>query len=112
MIVAQDAKYKQDVVVVHTCDMKIVQNLKRVLTEMDDINQRQMICFTPCTEEGLLLHKKLESWDEIKDGMFLIINKQHSITTSKQLQQSDLRDGKKDELQMWKAYFVWSLKKN
>jgi hypothetical protein len=80
MIVAQDA------VVVRACEMKIVQGLKQFLTEMGDINQRQTICLTPCTEEGVLLQKKLESWDEIKDGMFLIINGQHSVTASKQLQ--------------------------
>ena len=40
MIVAQDAKYKQDTVVVRACEMKIVQNLKWVLTEMGDINQK------------------------------------------------------------------------
>lgn len=112
MIVAQDARHKQDAVVVRTCEMKIVQGLKQFLTEIGDINQRQTICLTPCTEEGLLLKKKPESWDEIKDGMFLIINGQHSVTASKQLQQSDLRDARKEELQTWKAYIVWSLKKN
>ena len=112
MIVAQDAKYKQDVVVVRACEMKIVQNLKRVLMEMGDINQRQKICLTPCIEEGLLLQKKPKSWDEIRDGMFLIINGQHSITASKQIQQSNLQDARKDELQTWKASIVWSLKKN
>jgi hypothetical protein len=82
-------------VVVRTCEMKIVQGLKQFLTEMGDINQ-----------------KKPESWDEIKDGMFLIINGQHSVTTSKLLQQSPVRDARKVEFQTWKAYIVWSLKKN
>jgi hypothetical protein len=79
---------------------------------MGDINRRQTICLTPCTEEEILLQKKLESWDEIKDGMFLIINGQHSVTTSKQLQLTTVREAKKIELQTWKAYIVWSLKKN
>jgi hypothetical protein len=91
MIVVQDAKHKQDAVVVRACKMKIVQGLKQFLTEMGDINQRQTICLTPCTEEGVLLQKKPKSWDEIKDGMFLIINGQHSVTTSKLLQQSLVR---------------------
>jgi hypothetical protein len=112
MIVAQDAKHKQDAVVVRACEMKIVQGLKQFLTEMGDINQRQTICLTPCTEEGVLLQKKPESWDEIKDGMFLIINGQHNVTASKLLQQSPVRDARKVELQTWKAYIVWSLKKN
>ena len=90
--------------------MKIVQNLKRVLTKMGDINQRQTICLTPCTKEGLLLQRKPESWDEIKDGMFLIINIQHSVTTFKQLQLTEVRDAKKIELQTWKTYIIWSLK--
>jgi hypothetical protein len=112
MIVAQDAKHKQDAVVVRACEMKIVQGLKQFLTEMGDINQRQTICLTPCTEEGVLLPKKPESWAKIKDGMFLIINGQHSITASKLLQQSPVREARKIELQTWKAYIVWSLKKN
>jgi hypothetical protein len=61
-------------------------------------------------EEGILLQKKPESWDEIKDGMVLIINREHSVTTSKQLQLTTVREARKIELQMWKAYIVWSLK--
>lgn len=113
MIVAQDARHKQDAVVVRACEMKIVQNLKRVYTEMGDIKQRQTICLTPCTEEGLLLERKPESWDEIKDGMFLIINGQHSVTASRQLQnEPKLRPSRKEELQKWKAYIVWTTRKN
>jgi hypothetical protein len=112
MIVAQDAKYKHDVVVVRACEMKIVQGLKQFLTEMGDFNQRQTICLTPCTEEGVLLQKKPESWDEIKDGIFLIINGQYIVTVSKQLQLTVVREARKIELQTWKAYIVWSLKKN
>jgi hypothetical protein len=85
MIVAQDAKYKQDAVVVCACEIKIIQGLKQFLTEMGDINQRQTICLTPYTKEGVLLQKKPESWDETKDGMFLIINGQHNITAPKLL---------------------------
>jgi hypothetical protein len=79
--------------------MKIVQGLKQFLKEMGDINQRQTIYLIPCTEEGVLLQKKPESWDEIKDGMFLIINRQHSIIASKLLQQLPIREARKLELQ-------------
>ena len=44
--------------------------------------------------------------------MFLIINGQHSVTASKQLQLTVVYEARKIELQMWKAYIVWSLKKN
>jgi hypothetical protein len=74
---------KQDAVVVRACEMKIVHSLKQFLIEMGDINQRQTICLTPCTKERQLLQKKPESWNEIKDGMFLIINGQYSVTASK-----------------------------
>jgi hypothetical protein len=60
----------------------------------------------------VLLQKKPKSWDEIKDGMFLIINGQHSVTASKQLQLTAVREARKIELQTWKAYIMWSLKKN
>ena len=38
MIVAQDAKYKQDAIIVWACKMKIVQGLKQFLIKMGDIN--------------------------------------------------------------------------
>jgi hypothetical protein len=44
--------------------------------------------------------------------MFLIINGQHSVTASRLLQQSPVCEARKIELQTWKAYIVWSLKKN
>jgi hypothetical protein len=38
--------------------------------------------------------------------MFLIINRQHSVTASKQLQLTAVREARKIELQTWKAYIV------
>jgi hypothetical protein len=92
--------------------MKIVQGLKQFLTEMGDINQCQTICLMPCTKEGQLLQRKPESWDEINDGMFLIIIGQHSFIASKLLQDSLACEARKVELQTWKTYIVWTLKKN
>ena len=100
MIVTQDAEYKQEAVLVRACKMKIVQGLKQFITEMGDINQRQKICLIPYTKEGVLLQKKRESWDEIKDKMFFIINRQQSVTTSKQLQLIAMQEARKIELQM------------
>jgi hypothetical protein len=48
-----------------------------------------------CTKEGQLLQKKLELWDEIKDGMNLIINGQHNVIASKFLQEWPVREAKK-----------------
>jgi hypothetical protein len=53
---------------------------------MGDINQRQKICLTPIDEQRRLLQTKPKDWNEIKNKKFMIINGQHSITTSKELQ--------------------------
>jgi hypothetical protein len=44
--------------------------------------------------------------------MFLIINGQHNFNASKLLQDSPAREARKVELQTWKTYIVWTLKKN
>lgn len=79
---------------------------------MGDINQHQTIYLTPCTKEGQLLQRTPESWDEFKDGLFLMINGQHNIITLKLLQDLPAREACKIELQTWKTYIVWTLKKN
>jgi hypothetical protein len=53
---------------------------------MEDINQRQKICLTPVDEHINLLRSKPKDWNKIKNNKFLIINGQHKIAASKELQ--------------------------
>ena len=70
---------------------------------------RQKVCLTPVDRESKLLREKSKSWDKIKAGKFMIINGQHNITASKELQISRCGDKRRVELSKWKAYIVWSL---
>ena len=70
---------------------------------------RQKVCLTPIDKDGKLLKEKLKSWNEIKSSKFMIINGQHSITASKELQISGCADKCRLELAKWDAYIVWSL---
>jgi hypothetical protein len=45
-----------------------------------------MICITPVDEQGNLLRAKPRDWNKIKNTKFMIINGQHSIAASKELQ--------------------------
>ena len=67
------------------------------------------MCLTPIDKDGRLLREKPKSWNEIKSGKFMIINRQHSITASKELQISGCVDKRCIELTKWDAYIVWSL---
>ena len=63
----------------------------------------------PIDRESKLLQEKPRSWNEIKAGKFMIINGQHSIIASKELQISGCGDKRRVELLKWEAYIVWSL---
>ena len=55
------------------------------------------------------MKEKPKSWNETKSGKFMIINGQHNITESKELQISGCADKRRLELAKWDAYIVWSL---
>ena len=76
---------------------------------MGDKKMRQKVCLTPIDKDGKLLKEKPKLWNEIKSGKFMIINGQHSITASKELQISGCADKHRLELAKWDAYIVWSL---
>ena len=76
---------------------------------MGDKKMRQKVCLTPINKDRKLLKEKPKSWNEIKSGKFMIINEQHNITTSKELQISGCADKRRLELAKWNAYIVWSL---
>ena len=70
---------------------------------------RQKVCLTSIDKDGRLLKEKPRSWNEIKSRKFMIINGQHNIMASKELQILGCADKRHLELAKWDAYIVWSL---
>ena len=96
--------------IIRTLQKDIVEAVRNQLIKLGDIEQRQKVCLTPVDGNGNLLKKKPQKWDEIKRAQFMIINGQHSITASKQLQDVlPHGDKRRSELQAWEAFIVWSL---
>ena len=89
--------------------MEIMKSVKAELVQIGDEKMRQKVCLTPIDKEGKLLKEKPRSWNDIKSGKFMIINGQHSITASKELQISGYAEKRRLELAKWDAYIVWSL---
>lgn len=84
---------------------KGMNNLKHYYLELPDKNNRQTICVMP---KGLTSRPK--SWDDIKDGDFLIINGQHSVEASKRIQKDNsVEPTVKEIFKTWNAFVVWSL---
>ena len=67
------------------------------------------MCLTPVDENNQLLKEPPTSWYAIKAGKFMIINSQHSIIVSKELQEGGCSEPRRSKLQMWDAYIVWTL---
>jgi hypothetical protein len=96
--------------IIRKLEMRMVMEMTETLVHIGSVKQRQTICVTPCDKNKKLLKVRPQTWDEIKDGEFLIINGQHSITASKLLQKEGCCEERKIELQKWEATIVWSLK--
>jgi hypothetical protein len=60
-------------------------------------------------EQGNLLRSKPKDWNEIKNKKFMIINNQHSITASKELQLEGCGKERRRALEKWLAIIVWEL---
>ena len=99
----------RDKYIIQKLQPEIVKSVKAKLVQLGDEKMQQKVCLTPIDRDSKLLREKPRSWDEIKVGKFMIINGQHSITTSKELQISRCGDKRRVELSKWEAYIVWSL---
>ena len=73
----------KDEYVIRTLQRDILDDVKKQLVLMIDVKQRQIVCLTPVDGNNKLLKKRPETWEEIMDGKFMIINGQHSIYASK-----------------------------
>ncbi|HYP43518.1 MAG TPA: hypothetical protein VEQ18_05800 [Candidatus Nitrosocosmicus sp.] len=99
----------KDEYIIRKLENKIVYSTMEALVQLGDINQRQKICLTLVDNEGNLLKSCPSTWGEIKNGKFMIINGQHSITASQRLQEDECGEKRREELQNWEAYIVWTL---
>ena len=99
----------KDKYVIRKLQPEIVKSVKAELVQLGNKKMWQMACLTLIDRDSKLLREKPRSWDEIKAGKFMIINGQHRITTSKELQISGCGDKCRVELSKWEAYIVWSL---
>ena len=97
-----------DEYVIRTLQQNMVNDMKRVLVQMVEIGQRQKVCLTPVDGRKKLLKTKPQKWEDIENMQFMIINGQHSITASKQLQDEACDEDRKAELRSWDALIVWT----
>ena len=81
--------------------------MKKELIQLIDVKQRQKVYLTPVDSERQLLKTK-PAWDNIKNGQFIIISGQHSITASQELQKEGCGEERREQLQHWDAFIVWS----
>jgi hypothetical protein len=70
------------------------------------INQRQKICLIPVDEQGNLLRAKPKDWNENKNNKFMIINDQHNIAASKELQLEGCGKERQHALEKWDAIIM------
>ena len=99
----------RDDFIIRTLQRSLVEDMKNTLVQIGDVKQLQKVCLTPVDENNALLKQPPTSWDAIKGGKFMIINGQHSITASQELQAGGCGEPRRSELQMWDAYIVWTL---
>jgi len=102
----------KDQYVIRTLQKDIVATVKNELIQLIDVKQRQKVCLTLVDNKNRLLFQKPEKWEDIMNGRFMIINGQHSITASKELQQGGCGEARQKELQTWDAFIVWTLDQN
>ena len=99
----------RDDFIIQTLQRSLVEDMKSTLVQIGDIKQLQKVCLTPVDENNRLLKEPPTSWDAIKAGKFIIINGQHSISASQELQEGGCSEPRRSELQVWDAYVVWML---
>ena len=99
----------KDKYIIRKLQLKIVKSVKVELVQIGDKKMNQKVCQTLMDRDGKLLKEKPKSCNDIKVGNFMIINGQHTITVSKELQIFGYTEKCWLELLKWEAYIVWSL---
>jgi hypothetical protein len=99
----------KDEYIIRKMESEIVKSVKAELLQMGDINQHQKICLTPVDAQGNLLRTKPKDWNEIKNNKFMIINGQHNIAASKELQLEGCGEERCRALEKLDAIIIWDL---
>jgi hypothetical protein len=99
----------KDEYTIQKMEAEIVKSMKAELLQKGDINQWQKICLTSVDAQRNLLRTKPKDWNEIKNNKFMIINGQHSIAASKELQLEGCGEERRRALEKWDAIIVWDL---
>ena len=82
-----------------------MEKLHHYLINMLDKSTRQTLCIMPHMKE------KPTSFQEIEDGSFWIINRQHSVGASRSMQDMDVPQSKREFFQKWNYFIVWTRSK-
>jgi hypothetical protein len=89
---------------VRNLEQKKVDQTMHFLIEMSNKEKKNTLCVFP--KDKLV---KPESWEEIKDGEFLMVNGQHCVEASKQLLlRSDVDESVKKHFRSWECFVVWN----
>ena len=98
-----------DEYIIRKMEEEIVKSVKAELLQMEVINQCQKIYLTLVDAQENLLRMKPKDWNEIKNNKFMIINGQHSIQASKELQLEGCGEERHSALEKWDAIIIWDL---
>ena len=84
---------------------RLVQAMVVYLLNLPHRKARQTLCIMP-----IGLTSKPQSWEEIKDGSFYVINGQHSVAASLKICDSTtgVDDDIKNDFRVWSCFVVWS----
>jgi hypothetical protein len=77
-------------------------NTKHYLVNMPDLSVKQTLCVMPDTNERPTM------WDEIANKRFFIINGQHNVAASKDMQTTGLPESIVKNFRKWNCFIVWS----
>jgi len=77
---------------------KIKESVKRNLIVLGHVKKCQQLCLTPVDKNKELLKELPKKWKEIKNRNFMIINGQHNVQVSKDLQKEKCSDARRKEL--------------
>jgi len=102
----------RDDYIIRGMEDKILASVKPNLIALGHVREHLRLCLTPVDDNLDLSKESLMSWEEIKNGKFMIINGQHSLRASKDLQVEKYDDKCQKELRKWEAYIVWTLDKS
>jgi hypothetical protein len=78
-------------------------NTKHYLVNMPDLSVKQTLCVMPDTNERPTM------WDEIANKRFFIINGQHNVAVSKDMQTTGLPESIVKNFRKWNCFIVWSM---